>query len=422
MNWPRCIPPAMISFTPFPPRVAVWKLAFMSAGFLSSIQAQEVSPVIEDRVESGDGVVPLESQVDASLEEERRGGLEIAAVLSTAYDSNIFLSKTDAESDTVTRVGPAIAYTQGDSKEGEGGFIRFAYKPTAVFYSENSSENRVDHQAAITAGWRGKVTAITYSGAIQKLADAIPDTGQQSDRLEYANEIRAAWIPREKVTVEAAVGNKDADYVNPALFDSSNVYGEAALRYAYSPKTELSVAYQPSYLKVDGASRQLAHQVTAGIDWKPREKIQVRLEAGGERRETENGTDTNPVLEGRIDWTPRKGTTLFLAGYQREEASAYSAGQNYSVKGFTAGVAQRLGDKWTLRVEGGQEQASYTQVAGTGTAGRKDKIWYIRPSLGYTIKKDLDLSIFYRASDNSSTSRDFGYADRMAGVELNYRF
>ena len=38
-------------------------------------------------------------------------------------------------------------------------FIRFAYKPTSVLYSENSSENRVDNKAAVTAGWRGKVTS-----------------------------------------------------------------------------------------------------------------------------------------------------------------------------------------------------------------------------------------------------------------------
>lgn len=378
--------------------------------------------VVDDRVEGGDGIVPLGEPGENGYEEEKRGGLEIGAVLATAYDSNIFLSRKDAESDTVTRVGPAVAYTQGDSREGEGAFIRFAYKPSAVFYSKNSSENRVDHQAAMTAGWRGKVTTVTYDGVIQKLADATADTGQQTDRLEYGNEIRVGWVPREKITLEAAVGNKDVDYVNPVLFDNSRFYGEAALRYAYSPKTELSLAYQPGYLKVDGASKQLTHQVTAGIEWKPREKINVSLQAGAERRKTENGADTNPVLEGRIEWTPRQGTSFFVSGYQRQEASAFSAGQNYGLKGFTAGVSQRVGENWTLKVEGGQEEAKYTQVAGSGSAGRKDRIWFVRPSLGYSFNKNLDLEIFYRAADNSSTSKDFGYADRMTGLQLNYKF
>ncbi len=194
------------------------------------------------------------------------------------------------------------------------------------------------------------------------------------------------------------------------------------MRYAYSPKTEIGLAYQAGRFKVDGADKQTTQQITANLAWQPREKIRIVVEAGGEQRKTENGTDINPVAEGRIEWQPRKGTSLFLTGYQREEASAFYAGQNYSVKGMTAGISQRLGGNWTARVEGGRESASYTQVAGTGTTGRKDKMWFVKPSLQYKISDDCDVSVFYRVSDNSSTDRDFGYDQKMAGIELNYKF
>ncbi|RYD18905.1 MAG: hypothetical protein EOP88_20920 [Verrucomicrobiaceae bacterium] len=401
------------------PRMVVTMMACISANILTPVQAQEVSTSVNDRVEAGDDAVPA---VPVSDEPEKTSGLDIGAIISAAYDDNIFLSRDNPESDTVYRISPAISYTQGDPDEGEGGFIRFAYRPTGVVYSRHGGEDRIDHEAAIMAGWRGKVTKLTYTGAAQKLGDATADTGRPTDRFTYENEIRGAWIPREKVTLEAAVGNRETDYLDPEFFDSKKTYGEIAVRYAYSPKTEIGLAYQAGRFKVDGADKQTTQQITANLAWQPREKIRVTVEAGGEQRKTENGTDINPVAEGRVEWQPRKGTSLYVTGYQREEASAFYAGQNYSVKGVTAGISQRLGGNWTARLEGGRESASYTQVAGTGTSGRKDKMWFVKPSLQYKISDNSDVSVFYRVSDNSSTDRDFGYDQKMAGIELNYKF
>ncbi|MES2441095.1 MAG: hypothetical protein V4584_18680 [Verrucomicrobiota bacterium] len=394
-------------------------MACISASVPTPVRAQEVSPVVDDRVGAGDVVEPL---VPADVEEERHGGLDLGAVVSAAYDSNIFLSRSEPESDMVYRVAPTAAYTQGNEKEGEGGFVQIAYRPTAVVYADHGDDNRIDHQAALMAGWRGKITKLTYKGAVQKLGDATADTGRQTDRVELANEIRAAWTPREKLTVEAAAGNERSDYADPALFDSDKTYGEAAVRFAYSPKTEVGLVYQAGDFKVDRSATQTTRQLTADINWQPREKVRIKLQAGAEHRKTENGTDVNPVLEGRADWAPRKGTSLFVTGYQREEASAFYAGQNYNVKGVTAGISQRLGGKWTARLEAGREASTYSQVAGSGAAGRKDRIWFVRPALECQINDKLDLSIFYRVSDNRSTESDFGYGQRMAGIELNYKF
>jgi hypothetical protein len=395
-------------------------MASISAGILTPVLAQEVSTAVNDRLEAGDGSVPVPVVDDNSP--RHGGGLDVGALISVAYDNNIFLSKEKPEADTVYRAGASVAYTQGDAKEGLGGFIQFAYQPTSVNYAKLRHENRIDHQAAILAGWKGKVTTITYTGGAQKLGDATADTGRPTDRIESKNELRAAWNPVEKVTLEAAVGDEQSDYIDPTFFDSNKVYGEIALRYAYSPKTEIGLAYRAGTFKVDGSGKQEVQQVTANIDWKPREKIRVKLEAGAEHRKTENGTDVNPVLDGRVEWTPYKGTSFYLTAYQHEEASAFYAGQNYRVKGATAGMSQRLGGRWTGRVEGGYETATYSQVSGSGASGRTDKIWFARPALEYRITDACDISLFYRVSDDSSTDSDFGYGQRMAGIELKYQF
>ncbi len=404
--------------------MVVLVLAIFTADIQTSLSAQEISPIMDDRVDYGvdSGIETAPAAPLVRQDEVKRGGWELGAVISAAYDNNIFLSAKKPVSDMVFRIGPTVAYTKGDAKEGEGGFIQLAYRPTAVIYAKNDSDNRVDQQALLTAGWQGKVSRLVYKGGIQKLGDATADTGGQTDRLEFENELRAAWLPREKVILELAVGNKQSDYSDPTLFDASKTYCEVAARYAYSPKTELGLVYQVARFKVRGSADQDTQQLTGVIDWQPREKVRVNLKAGAEYRKVGSDSQVNPVLEGRADWTPREGTNLYLTAYQRQEASAYYAGQIYNLKGVTAGVSQRLRGNWTARLEGGVEKASYSRVSGSGPSGRDDRIWFVRPALEYEISDKANIVLFYRATDNSSSDAAFGYGQQMAGIEFNYQF
>ncbi len=397
--------------------MVAWIVTCVFAGATASVQSQEYSPVVEDRVEAGGVQAPL---ADAAA--ERRGGWDLDAVISAAYDDNIFLSASEPESDLVIRLSPSAAYRQGDAKEGEGFSVKAGYRPTAVMYVRNGSESRIDHQALAEAGWRGKATRLVYSGAVQKLGDATAETGRPTDRVEFENEIRVAWIPREKVTLEFAGADERTNYSDPAFFDSSKTAGQVALRYAYSPKTEVGVIYQISRFKVDGTGPQHAQGLAGSIAWQPREKIRFNVVAGAERRKTDNGTSVNPVLEGRMEWKPREETGVYLAAYMREEASAFYAGQNYSVRGVTGGITQRLGGKWSIQLDGGYESNRYEVVSGSGTGGREDQIWFVRPAFVRSIGTGSEVSFFYRVSDNQSNDPSFGYAQRMIGMELNHKF
>jgi len=399
------------------------------ASIQTSVFAQKLAPVVDDRVvasavdsleNAGDETIPLPPVVQD--DSKKRGGLELGAVISAAYDSNIFLSSSKPESDMVFRVGPTVAYTKGDAKEGEGGFIQLAYRPTSVTYAKNSSDNRIDQQALLTAGWRGKVTQLTYKGGFQQLGDATAETGSQTDRFEFENEVRVAWLPREKVTLELAAGNRQSDYKDPTLYDSSKTYGELALLFAYSPKTQLGLVYQVARFKVQDSPDQDTQQLTGRIAWQPREKIRLNLEGGAEYRKVDRDSQVNPVMEARAEWTPREGTSLYISAYQKQDTSSFYAGQIYKVKGLTTGVSQRLGGNWTARLEGGVEKASYSRVSGSGPSGRRDRIWFVRPALEYKISEDSNIALFYRVSENTSNASDFGYDQQMAGIEFNYKF
>jgi Putative beta-barrel porin 2 len=401
----------------FPFRRFVAVLACFWVSLLTYAQSQEISSIVNDRVESADMNVP-----NLTNDQQRRGGLKLGVIVSAAYNTNTFLSRDNPVPDSVFRVGPSISYTQGDSKEGEGGYIQLAYQPTGVIYGKSKSNNRIDQIAALAAGWRGKSSKVTCMGIARQLGDAIPDTGVRSDRVELESELRAAWTVREKISLEVAAGGSSDKFENPDLVSSGRIYGEVALRYAYSPKTQLGLAYRAGQLKIENSDDQATQQLSGSIDWQPREKIFVKLEGGAEMRRFDGGTKTNPIVKARIEWQPRQETKLFLTAYQRNEVSALNQGQVFNVKGITAGISQRLGSKWTAKLETGFEKATYFAVQSNGLSARNDEGWFVNPSLTYLISDQCNVSLFHRTSSNTSSDQNFGFDDALTGLELNYQF
>ncbi len=402
---------------PYPCRLAPGLVPLLVMWLAVFGSAEEYAPVVEDRVE------PIAEQPPIVEDTAKKsGGWDLSAVISAAYDDNIFLSSANPKSDMVFRAAPSVAYTHGDEEEGEGGFVKAGYRPTLVLYAENGSSNRVDQEAVLVTGWRGKVTRVTYSGAVRQLGDATPETGSPTDRLVFSNEIRGAWHPREKVALEIGGGFRGETYEEGRLYDSKETYGVVAVRYYYSPKTVLGIAYQAGRLRVEDSPSQDTRQLTAEILWQPREKVRFSIRAGAEHRKTESGSEVNPVLEGRVDWTPRESTEVYLAGFMREQASSFYAGQNYSVRGFAAGMSQRINAEWDVKLEGGHETNDYGTVSGSGTAGRGDRMWFVRPALVWRLAEESDLTFFYRISSNDSNEGSFGYDQQVVGVEFNHTF
>ncbi|BCU75553.1 hypothetical protein llg_02680 [Luteolibacter sp. LG18] len=389
------------------------------------LSGEEAGGGIEDRVSDRFDVrvqPGLGFRQDAEAGKVRREGFEAAVTVSGAYDDNIYLSASSAEKDFVVRLAPSVAYVYGDPNGKDGGYIRVAYRPVGVIYSDHGDSNRIDQDASWDLGWRGSKVAVAYGGRVRQLGDATADAGRQTDRLVLEQAVRLAWTPREKLSFELAAGQSSNDYRDRQLFDSRSAYGEAALRYLYSPKTRIGIAYRAGTFEVDGAGDQKVQRGTVQLEWQPREKISFNVEAGAEHREFDAGSSTSPVIEAKVAWKPREGTEIFVGGYRRTEASAYLPGQNYDLTGASLGVSQRLGEKWSARLEGGLEKADYKRVSGTGTANRRDDIVFIRPSVRFQVNENMEVEGFYRFERDESSQAGFGYDNHSVGIQVGYKF
>ena len=424
----------MIPPRPCFPKLVVLAVSLIIAGLSDTSHGQQLELSDDGRVETRaddrvEGVLEIE-RIDDSMgsgdkqqdDDLTSGGWDLGLAVSVAYDDNIFLSATNPESDLVIRITPRIAYVLGNVEADEGAYIRFDYRPTGVLYAENGDENRIDQDVTLLAGVGSGKTSVAFNGNYRQLGDAIADTGTQTDRQEYAAEIRAAYSVSEKVALEVAAGIYGTEYDAAGLSGTRDSFAEVAVRYAYSPKTQVTLGYRVGRAEVDGTGDQTFHRTTARLAWQPRQKISVDLEAGFEHRTFDNGSDNYPVAELRVGWEAREGTEFYVSGYRREEVSAFFTGQNYSLTGFTAGVSQRFSDAWVGRLEGGYEKASYYRVSGSGPAGRRDEIYFIRPTLVYEVNDRFSAGVYYQYSKNESNQGAFGYDNHQVGVSAEYDF
>lgn len=385
-----------------------------------TLSSSTVPGRLEGEVDSR--IVPDGARWDDGSGEVKTHELEFGVAISAAYDDNIYLSPVRPQGDLVARLSPAVTYRRGNAQLEEGGYLSFAYRPTAVIFAENNDNDRIDQEAAWEAGWRGEAIAVAYSGSARRLGDAIADVGTLTDRSELANGVRIAWSLQEKTQIEFAAGAESSRYDAAGFADSDMTWGEVALRYAYSPKTQLGLIHRAGRFEVDAAGAQTVQRTTGRIEWNPTRKIAVDVEAGIEHRSYDRGSSNTPVVEARVGWSLQEGTEIYVNGYRRQEASAFLTGQNFVQGGVGLGIVQRLGDKWTGRIEGGFERADYRRVSGSGPAGRVDRIHFIRPSLEYRFTDDFSMGLFYRYSENRSNDAAFGFENHSVGVEMGRRF
>ncbi|MGB1129858.1 MAG: outer membrane beta-barrel protein, partial [Haloferula sp.] len=55
-------------------------------------------------------------------------------------------------------------------------------------------------------------------------------------------------------------------------------------------------------------------------------------------------------------------------------------------------------------------------------ARRKDRIFYVEPSLEYQLNDQFRFGVFYRYAKNDSNGPTFGYEQNQVGIDMNYDF
>ncbi len=96
-----------------------------------------------------------------------KGGFSFGVGLDSIYDSNLFLTAEDEESEVTLSLSPSIGYTS-DPEGGAPTVITAGYSPSANAYLNNSDLNSVDQSGSVSMVVTGSRTTISaYAGYSQ---------------------------------------------------------------------------------------------------------------------------------------------------------------------------------------------------------------------------------------------------------------
>jgi uncharacterized protein (PEP-CTERM system associated) len=128
-----------------------------------------------------------------------------------------------------------------------------------------------------------------------------------------------------------------------------------------------------------------------------------------------------PVFGGGIQYQPFKQTQLTL-GASRSISPSYFQNQDTVSTSFTAGLNQRLLQKFNLGLTGGYATTDYTATSNGVSAGRTDNTYSFSASLSHSLTKRGAISVSYSYSENSSNVPGSAYSSNQIGVQVGYQF
>lgn len=346
---------------------------------------------------------------------------------SGMYDSNIFTRHENEESDYISLIEAAIDLKMEILARHE---LNLGYKAHGYAYASNDSENRVDHEAYIRAGFfspMGLEAKLydTYNRAYVPRQDPEYPQKELYNRNMAAAELayRFADVWKAQIAYENTYFRYDREEREFSNYDK-HVFG-ATLFYRFRPLTSALIEYNygiVDYTENDEANNTF-NSVLIGLAWEPTGILRGAVKGGytwksfdEESREDKN-TKNTWILTGQLEAHYTEFTTVGLSAFRHIIESDFFGTDYYTSTGAAAWIEHRFTAKISGKTGGGYTTNSYNNlsVIDTKRARRKDNIGNAHASLNYQIQDWLGVGVEYRFSTRSSEFDVFDY-DRHVGL------
>jgi uncharacterized protein (PEP-CTERM system associated) len=196
------------------------------------------------------------------------------------------------------------------------------------------------------------------------------------------------------------------------------------LNYQFWPRFNAGIGAGGGYTIQDGSPDSINEQYQARVNWRATDKISFQLSGGLEDQQYLSGGASallTPIFSGTIQYQPFKQTQLSLNA-SRSVSPSYFQNQDTETTSFSAGLSQRLLQKFNLGLSGGYAKTDYT-AANTGiAAGSSYDTYSFSASLSHSLTKRGTISVNYSYSDNQSNAQGYSYTSNQIGFQIGYQF
>lgn len=373
------------------------------------------------------------------------------------YDGNVFLSEDGQDSDFIITATPGIMARVGN--EQTPFYLTADYALGAVFFTNNSDENSINHNGKLQLDWRGARTSVGLRLGAEHDSGTSIDATDRVQRTTFGGGLQTHFAYSEKFSADL-----NADYRRSYYEDliGSYDYGvQTYVNYHITPKVTLGLGGGFTGSEVETGRSQQSQNVSFRATWVATGKLTMEGTLGvgfyqfsddepdaiapiaslratyvatqkltfsgnvgvGVSRFASDGNSLSPTFDLDATWAIWDGTVLTFNAHSRVFNSVVYSDQNYTSTGCVAGVRQNLGIRFVAFATLGYENLEYTSAGDDVDADRQDDYFFARFGLQWHAFSRCDFGIFYEFSQNSSQgeeARDFR-RDR-AGIQMSVVF
>ena len=115
---------------------------------------------------------------------------------SMVYDDNIYISPTNKQSDVLWTIAPSVTLGAGDYHEQQASLLSISYTPSFIFFTDQSRNNAIDHDAQFSGQWRPGPWKLGFQQVYQNYSGGVVDVGNRVNRQIYNTALEGVYVQR----------------------------------------------------------------------------------------------------------------------------------------------------------------------------------------------------------------------------------
>ena len=361
---------------------------------------------------------------------------------SATYDDNIFIQPTNKKKDFYVDIDPTLAVGVGNFRDAMASFAdiphflvrtgeedlpwkNFAYisyTPDGIIFSKYHKEDRVNHDARLTAQQERGLWTIKGDLHFQNQSEPVIDVGRRITETDYTADFNAAYALTGKLTAGSELYGDHSDYSGG--LSSTDGRATGYLDYQVAPKTALGLAAAGGYLDVAHGASQPYEQALAQIKYLPTQKLSFNAQGGYEYRQYHSKIPNRSLLvfdvSGTYDATD--STELTHRANRDTTASAEYAGEDIVESIYQASIRQRFLQRLYLSLAGGLEHNTYETNVTTVAVSRRDDYYFYKTSLSCDVTQHGTVQLSYEHRDNRSSLAAFKFTENLYSIAASFLY
>lgn len=380
--------------------------------------------------------------------------VHLRAATAFSYDDNISLYEKQGSGvgiqtgrkqpplgdDFIYTFAPGIRLDKATGLDASPTALSVDYSPSFIFFLKNDSENSIDHNAQLKAGYG--LTKLTL-GVVQDFvstAGGVVDVGNRVSQINYTTTPSLRYELTEKTFFEVNGQYRIIDY--ETLTDSEEWNATPTVNYQISPKVALGLGMRFGQLYVGEQSqirivtRNATNTFTkttqrgqtylgpaVRASYRTTEKTDFSLSVGGEWRTYPDGRSSfGPVFSLLGTYRPFEGTSFTVEGHRRELNSAVINGANYISTGVSLGAQQRLRERLFGTLNISFDNAEYVPTERGVQTSRNDDYFLLRYGLDAILGRSWTIGIFHQYREDVSSDQRFSFDNNQVGIQAAWGY